>query len=79
MNSLYDRNTVTATNAQFWFHPFHPGNFDVKDVARSRSPIVANVDKIMDIFALDRHVSSISITQELNIYRAKKNCLEPFE
>ncbi|KAG5344650.1 SETMR methyltransferase, partial [Acromyrmex charruanus] len=59
--------TVTANHAQFWFRRFRSGNFDVKDASRSGRPIVENVDKIMEIVESDRHVSTVSIAQELNI------------
>ncbi|XP_011051581.1 PREDICTED: histone-lysine N-methyltransferase SETMAR-like [Acromyrmex echinatior] len=67
VNSVYDSDTVTANHAQFWFRRFRSGNFDVKDVSRSGRPIVENVDKIMEIVESDRHVSTVSIAQELNI------------
>ena len=67
VNSVYGSDTVTANHAQFWFRRFRSGNFDVKDVPRTGRPSVENVDKIMDIVASDRHVSSVSIAKELNI------------
>ena len=67
VNSVYGPDTVTANYAQFWFRRFRSGNFDVKDAPRSGRPIVENVDKIMEIVESDRHVSTVSIAQELNI------------
>ena len=67
VNGVYGPDTVTANHAQFWFRRFRAGNFDVKDVPRTGRPSVENVDKIMDIVASDRHVSTVSIAQELNI------------
>ncbi|KAG5321977.1 SETMR methyltransferase, partial [Acromyrmex heyeri] len=67
VNSVYGPDTVTANHAQFWFRRFRSGNFDVKDASLSGRPIVENVDKIMEIVESDRHVSTVSIVQELNI------------
>jgi len=66
VNSVFGPDTVTANHAQFWFCLFCSGNFDVKD-ARSGRPIVENGDKIMEIVESDRHVSTVSIAQGLNI------------
>lgn len=52
---------------QRWFQRFRSGNMDVEDEARSGRPIVENVDKIMEIVELDRHVSIYFIAQELKI------------
>lgn len=67
VNSVYGSDTVTANQAQFWFRRFYSGNFDVKDAPRSGRPIVENVDKIMQMSESDRHISTVSIAQELNI------------
>jgi len=67
VNSVYGPDTVTVNIAQFWFSRFHSGNFNIKDAPRSGRPIVENVDKIMEIVESDRHVSTVSIAQELNI------------
>jgi len=67
VNSVYGPDTVTANHAQFWFRRFRSGNFDVKNAPCSGRPIVENVDKIMKIIEFDRHVSTVSIAQELNI------------
>lgn len=67
VNSVYGPDTVTANHAQFWFRRFRSGNFDVKDAPRTGRPIVKNVDKIMDYVESDRHVSTVSIAQELKI------------
>ena len=66
-NSVYGPDTVTANYAQFWFRRFRSGNFNVKDAPRCGRPIVDNVDKIMEIVESDRHVSTVSIAQELKI------------
>jgi len=65
VNSVYDPDTVTANHEQFCF--VNSGNFDVKDAPRSGRPIIENGDKIMEIVESDRHVSTVSIAQELNI------------
>ncbi|GFT27467.1 hypothetical protein TNCV_1275651 [Trichonephila clavipes] len=49
--------TSDGTNyVQFWFNRFRSGIFDVKDAPRTVRPIVENVDKISEIFEVDRHV-----------------------
>ncbi|GFV91901.1 histone-lysine N-methyltransferase SETMAR [Trichonephila clavipes] len=40
---------------------------DVKDAPRTGRPVVETVDKITEINKVDRHVSSLNITQELKI------------
>ncbi|GFX79501.1 hypothetical protein TNCV_824901 [Trichonephila clavipes] len=45
VNGVYGVNAVTANYAQFWFHRFRSGIFDVKDALRTGSPIVENIDK----------------------------------
>ncbi|EGI61981.1 Histone-lysine N-methyltransferase SETMAR, partial [Acromyrmex echinatior] len=68
VNSVYGPvYTVTVNHAQFWFRRFRSGNFDVKDASHSGRPIVENIDKIIEIVESDRHVSTVSIVQELNI------------
>ncbi|GFW36285.1 integrase catalytic domain-containing protein [Trichonephila clavipes] len=64
---VYGPNTVTATYVQFWFRRFRSGIFDVKDAPRTGRPVVKNVDKIIEIIEVDRHVSSRSIAQEIQI------------
>ncbi|QQP36433.1 Histone-lysine N-methyltransferase SETMAR, partial [Caligus rogercresseyi] len=70
VNSVYGPDTVTANHTQFWFRRFRSGNLGVKDAPRSGRPFVKNIDKIMEIVESHRHVSTVSIAQELNI--AKK-------
>jgi [histone H3]-lysine36 N-dimethyltransferase SETMAR len=67
VNSVYGPDTVTANHAQFWIRRFRSGNFEAKDEPRSGRPIVKNVDGIMEIVEADRHLSTVSIAQELNI------------
>ncbi|XP_020715242.1 uncharacterized protein LOC101457564 isoform X1 [Ceratitis capitata] len=67
VNSVYGPDTVTANQAQIWFSRFQSGNFNVKDAPSTGRPIVKNVDKIIEIVESDRHVSTVSIAQELNI------------
>ncbi|GFT37233.1 histone-lysine N-methyltransferase SETMAR [Trichonephila clavipes] len=67
VHGVYGADTVTANYVQLWFRRFLSGIFDVKDVPHAGRPIVENVDKITEIIAVDRHVSSPSITQELKI------------
>ncbi|GFW59202.1 hypothetical protein TNCV_2781331 [Trichonephila clavipes] len=43
------------------------GIFDVQDAPRIGRPVIENVDKITEIIEVDRHVSSRSIAQELQI------------
>ncbi|GFX56417.1 histone-lysine N-methyltransferase SETMAR [Trichonephila clavipes] len=66
-NGLYGADTVTANYKQFWFRRFRSGIFDVKDAPRTGKPIVEDVDKITEIIAVNRHVSSRTITQKLEI------------
>ncbi|GFS54346.1 histone-lysine N-methyltransferase SETMAR [Trichonephila clavipes] len=64
---VYGINTITTSDVQFWFRRFRSGIFDVKDAPRTGRPTFENVDKIIKIIEVDRHVSSRSITQELKI------------
>lgn len=64
---VYGPNTVSNTTAKEWFRRFRSGNFDVEDAPRSGRPIAVETDKIMEIIEVDRHVSTRSIAQELNI------------
>ncbi|GFW22258.1 histone-lysine N-methyltransferase SETMAR [Trichonephila clavipes] len=66
-NGIYGADTVAANYVQFWFRRFRSGISDVKDAPQKGKPIVENVDKITEIIEVDRHVSSRSISQELNI------------
>ncbi|GFV71253.1 histone-lysine N-methyltransferase SETMAR [Trichonephila clavipes] len=63
-NGVYGTNIATAKYVQFWFHRFRSGISDVKDTARKCRSVIENVDKIIEIIEVDRHVSSRSITQE---------------
>ncbi|GFQ86550.1 histone-lysine N-methyltransferase SETMAR [Trichonephila clavata] len=56
VNGVHGSNTITANYVQFWFRRFLSG-----------MPVVKNVDRITEIIKVDWHVSSRSITQELNI------------
>ncbi|GFV21223.1 histone-lysine N-methyltransferase SETMAR [Trichonephila clavipes] len=67
VDGVYGADTVTANYVQFWFRRFRSGIFDVKDAPPTFRAVVENVDKITEIIELDRHVSSLSITQELKI------------
>ncbi|XP_070528296.1 histone-lysine N-methyltransferase SETMAR-like [Cardiocondyla obscurior] len=67
VNDVYGLVTVTVNYAQFWFRRFRCGNFDVKDAPRIERPVIENSDKIMEMFEVDRHISSRSIAQELKI------------
>ncbi|GFW95947.1 histone-lysine N-methyltransferase SETMAR [Trichonephila clavipes] len=64
---VYDTDTVTASYKQFCFHRLRGGIFDVKDAPRKGRPVFGNVDKITEVVEVDRHVSSRSIAQKLNI------------
>ncbi|GFX01337.1 histone-lysine N-methyltransferase SETMAR [Trichonephila clavipes] len=66
-NGVYGADTVTANYMEFWFRRFRSGIFDVKDAPRTGRPVVENVDKIIEMVEVDRHVSSRSIAQELKI------------
>ncbi|XP_018049927.1 PREDICTED: histone-lysine N-methyltransferase SETMAR-like [Atta colombica] len=92
VNSVYSPDTVTANHVQFWFRRFRSDNFHIKDAPRSGRPIVENGDKIMEIVESNRHVSTVSIVQELNIvqktiwnhlnkvgYKKKLNVWVPYE
>ncbi|GFW31050.1 histone-lysine N-methyltransferase SETMAR [Trichonephila clavipes] len=65
-NGVYGADTVTANYVQFWFRRFRLGIFDVKGAPRTGRPIIENIDKITEII-VDRHVTSRSIAQELQI------------
>ena len=67
VNSVYGPDNVTANHSPFWFCLFCFGNFDIKDAPHCGRPIVENVDKIMEIVESNRHTSTASIAQELNI------------
>ncbi|GFW04476.1 histone-lysine N-methyltransferase SETMAR [Trichonephila clavipes] len=67
VHGVYDAVTVTVNYVQFGFRRIRSGIFDVKDAPRTGRPVIENVDKITEIFEVDRHVSSNSIAQELNI------------
>ncbi|GFX80194.1 histone-lysine N-methyltransferase SETMAR [Trichonephila clavipes] len=66
-NSVYGVDTVLANYVQFWFRRFRTSIFDVKDAPRFGRPVVENVDKITEIIEIDRHFSSRSNAQELQI------------
>ncbi|GFX13237.1 histone-lysine N-methyltransferase SETMAR [Trichonephila clavipes] len=66
-NGVYDADTVTANCVQFWFRRFRSDIFYVKDAPRTGRTTVDNVDKFTEIIKIERHVSSCSIAQELNI------------
>ncbi|GFW89921.1 putative DD34D transposase [Trichonephila clavipes] len=67
VDSVYGADTVTANYVQFWFRRFRSGIFEVKDAPTICRPVVENVFKITEIIEVDRHVSSLSITQEQKI------------
>ncbi|GFW20430.1 histone-lysine N-methyltransferase SETMAR [Trichonephila clavipes] len=58
---------VPAIYVQFWFRRFRSGILDVKDSPRTSRSGVENIDKITEIIEVDRHVSSRSITQKIQI------------
>ncbi|GFS90053.1 histone-lysine N-methyltransferase SETMAR [Trichonephila clavipes] len=66
-NGVYGPDTVTANYVQFWFRRFRSGILDVKDAPRTSRPVVENVDKITEIIEVERHVSSLRITQKLKM------------
>lgn len=59
VNEVYGPYTIIQNNAQFWFRGFCSGGFDVEDVARSRRPLIKNVDKIIVKVNQDRHMSNV--------------------
>ncbi|XP_070528285.1 histone-lysine N-methyltransferase SETMAR-like [Cardiocondyla obscurior] len=67
VNEVYGLVIVTANYAQFWFHRFRCGNFDIKDAPRIGKPVIENSDKIIEMIEVNRHISSRSIAQELKI------------
>ncbi|GFU48986.1 histone-lysine N-methyltransferase SETMAR [Nephila pilipes] len=67
VNSVKGPNTVTANYVKFWFRQFRSGIFDVIDASCTGRPVTENVDKITEIFEVNRHVISLSIIQELKI------------
>ncbi|GFW66069.1 histonelysine Nmethyltransferase SETMARlike [Trichonephila clavipes] len=67
VNSVYDADAVTANCVKFWFRLFRSGIFDILNAPRTGKPNVENVNKILEIIGVDRHVNSRSITQELKI------------
>ncbi|GFW51551.1 histone-lysine N-methyltransferase SETMAR [Trichonephila clavipes] len=66
-NCVYGDDTVTANYVQFWFRRFHSGIFEVKDPPRTGRSIVENVEKIIEIIEVERHVSRRSNGRELKI------------
>ncbi|GFW66711.1 histone-lysine N-methyltransferase SETMAR [Trichonephila clavipes] len=67
VQGAYGADIVTANYVQFCFRQFRLGIFDVKDAPHTGWSVVENVDKITEMVQVDRHVSSRSIAQELNI------------
>ncbi|GFX59929.1 histone-lysine N-methyltransferase SETMAR [Trichonephila clavipes] len=67
VNGVYGADIVTASYEQFWFRRFRSGIFDGKDAPHTNKPIVENINKITKIIEVDRHVSSRSTAQKLNI------------
>ncbi|XP_037897698.1 histone-lysine N-methyltransferase SETMAR-like [Glossina fuscipes] len=67
LNGAYDPDTVTANSEQFRFRRFRSGIFDGKDARRTRTPIAENVDEIVEMIKVDRHVTSHGNGQELAI------------
>ncbi|GFX45002.1 histone-lysine N-methyltransferase SETMAR-like [Trichonephila clavipes] len=55
VNGVYGADTVTPGYVQFWFRRFRSGIFDVRNAPRTSSPVVENVDKIIEIIEVDRH------------------------
>lgn len=60
VNSVYRPDTVTADQVKFWFLRFRSGNFDFKNAPRWKvyltgSPVVENINKIMETVESDRH------------------------
>lgn len=49
------------------FKLFRPGNFDVKDAARSGRPATEKVDEILKKIDENPHASTLEIAEELNI------------
>ncbi|GFV38299.1 hypothetical protein TNCV_1619451 [Trichonephila clavipes] len=74
VNSVYDAETVTANDVQFWFRRFCSGTFHVKVAPSPSTKMSIKSQKV------DRHVGSRSIAlegQTLNsdIYCQQLNCL----
>ncbi|GFU59581.1 histone-lysine N-methyltransferase SETMAR [Trichonephila clavipes] len=67
VNGVCGADAETANYVQFWFRQFRSCIFDVKDEPRTGRPVVENVNKITEIIKVNRHVSSRSTTQELEI------------
>lgn len=65
--AVYGPNTVSYATAKRWFKRFRSGNMNVEDEARSGRPAIGCDDKIMELVASDRHVTSYSIAKELNL------------
>ncbi|GFT11191.1 histone-lysine N-methyltransferase SETMAR [Trichonephila clavipes] len=76
INGVYNADIVTVNYAQFCFHRFRSGIFDVKDAPRTGNPVVENVAKTTEIIKIVRHVYSRSIAQKLKI--DDKTVLKPF-
>ncbi|GFV48013.1 histone-lysine N-methyltransferase SETMAR [Trichonephila clavipes] len=66
---VYFLMTVTPNELQHCFES--SGIFDVKYAPHTGSPVVENVDKIIEIIEVDRHVRSPSITQGQKIDHKK--------
>ncbi|GFV56869.1 uncharacterized protein TNCV_146211 [Trichonephila clavipes] len=79
--SLKSRVPVLMLSSPLWCSKIRD-IFDVKDAPRTCRPFVENVDKITEIFEVDRYVSSRSIAQELktdhktDLYCQQLDCLK---
>lgn len=56
VNNVYGPDTITINHAQFWFHQFRSGSFDIKDAPRTGTPIMENVES-------NRNATTILIAQ----------------
>jgi len=67
MCDVYRADTLSIRVAQQWFNRFCSGVVMVEDELRSNRTIVVDVDKIMEIIQVDRHVSNYSIALKIDL------------
>ena len=64
---VYGEESLTERQYQKWFARFHSGDFDLKDVPRSRRPIEVDEDKIKAMMENNQRSTTQEIAEKLNI------------
>ena len=65
--AVYGEDAVTDRTVRNWFEHFRGGNVDVKDLPRSGRPLTEKADEILQLIAIDQHVSYQYIADALGI------------